>query len=130
MGFLENLRLADLLLENDLFQANSNCKDPIKVVNFYVSPSPVRDKATSSESIENQMSLSSGDQMVKSGVTIVNSEIVVPSSDPIDIGAVTESQSNHQSEVDDEDTCPVTLSDDTNRMLRYMDMNSFKEMQE
>ena len=29
---LENLRLADLLLENDLFQANSKLKDPIEVV--------------------------------------------------------------------------------------------------
>ena len=90
MGFLEYLRLAALLLENDLFKANSNCKDPVTVVHFDVSPSPIRNKATSSESIENQMSLSSGDQMVKSGVTIVNSEIVVQSSDPIDIGAVAE----------------------------------------
>ena len=55
MGVLENLRLADLLLGNDLFQANSKLKDPIEVVNFDVSPSPDLGKATSSESIGNQM---------------------------------------------------------------------------
>ena len=42
-----------------------------------------------------------------------------------EIGAVTGSQSNHQSEVDDGDTCPVTLSDDTN-----MYMTTFNKMQE
>ena len=56
VGVLENLRLADLLLGNYLFQANSKLKDPIEVVNFDVSSSPVMDKATSSESICNQMS--------------------------------------------------------------------------
>ena len=56
----------------------------------------------------------------------------MPSSDPIDIGAVIRSQSKHKSEVDDGDTGPVTvtLSDETNRMLIEMDMTNFKEMQE
>ena len=48
---LEDVRLADLLLGNDLFHVNSKLKDPIKIVNFDVSPSPAMDKATSSESI-------------------------------------------------------------------------------
>ena len=51
VGVLENLRLADLLLGNDLFQVNSKRRDPIEIINFDVSASPVRDKATSSESI-------------------------------------------------------------------------------
>ena len=63
-------------------------------------------------------------------VTFVNSEIVVPSSDPNENAAVTRSLSKHKSEVDDGDTGPVTLSDQTNRMLRDMDMTKFKEMQE
>ena len=65
--------------------------------------------------------MTSSDQIVESGVTLVNSETVVPSSDPIEIGAVTRSHSKHKSEVDDGDTSPVTLSDETNRMLRDMD---------
>ena len=139
VGVLENLRLADLLLENDLFQANSKLKDPIEVVNFDVSPSPDMDKATSSESIGNQISemfseqaerVTSSDQIVESGVTVVNSETVVPSTDPIEIAAVTRSQSKHKSEVGDGDTGPVTLSDETNQMIRDMDMTKFKEMQE
>ena len=90
------MRLAYLLLGNDLFQANSQLRDLIEIVNFDVSPSPVMDKATSSEPIGNQMSVTcseqnveqvelatSGDQIVESGVTLVNSEIVMPSSDPI-----------------------------------------------
>ena len=43
----------------------------------------------------------SGDQIVESVVTFVNSEIVLPSSDAIEIAAVTRSQSKHKSEVDD-----------------------------
>ena len=95
VGVLENLRQADLLLGNDLFQANSKLRDPIEIVNFDVSPSPVIDKATSSEPIGNQMSVTcseqnvdqvelatSGGQIVESGVTLVNSEIGVPSCDP------------------------------------------------
>ena len=144
------MRLADLLLGNDLFQANSKLRDPIERVNFDISPSPVMDKATFSESIDNQMSVTSSDQIVESGVTfvnsdtampssdhivisgvtLVNSEIVVPSSDPIEIGAVTRSQSKHKSEVGDGDGGPVTLSDEMNRMLRDMDITKFKEMQE
>ena len=46
VGVLENLRLADLLLGNDLFQANSKLRDPIEIVNFDVSSSLVMDKAT------------------------------------------------------------------------------------
>ena len=78
------MRVADLLLGNDLFQANSKLRDQIEIVNFDVSPSPDMDKATSSESIDNQMSetvVPSSDQIVASGLTFVNSEIVVPSSD-------------------------------------------------
>ena len=74
--------------------------------------------------------MTSSDQIVESGITLVNSETVVPSSDPIEIGAVTMSQSKHKSEVDDGDTGPVILSDETNRMLRDMHMTKFKEMQE
>ena len=48
VGVLENLRLADLLLGSDLFQANSKLRDPIEIVNFDVSPSSIMDKATSS----------------------------------------------------------------------------------
>ena len=77
---LENLRLADLLLGNDLFQANSKLKDPIEVVKFDVSASPDMDKATSSESIGNQMSetvVPSSDQIVEFGLTLADSEIAV-----------------------------------------------------
>ena len=125
VGVLENLRLADLL-GNDLFQANSKLRDPIEIVNFDVSPNPVMDKATSSESIGNQMLVTfseqkveqaelvtSSDQIVGSVVTFANSEIALPSSDPIEIVAVTRSQSKHKSEVDDGVTGPVTLSDET-----------------
>ena len=120
-------------------------RDPIptEIVNFDVSPIPVMNKATSSEPISNQMSVTfseqnvkqvelatSGDQIVESVITFVNSEIVLPSSDPIEIAAVTRSQSKHKSEVDDGDTGPVTLTDETNRMLRDIDMTKFKEMQE
>ena len=129
VGVLENLRQADLLLRNDLFKANSKLKDQIEVVNFDVSLSPAMDKAaTSSESMGNQMSemfseqaetVTSNDQIVESGVTVVNSETVVPSSDPIEIAAVNRSQSKHTSEVGDGDTGPVRLSDETNRMLRH-----------
>ena len=52
------------------------------------------------------------------------------SSDPIEIAAITRSQSKHKSEFDDGDTGPVTLLDETNRMLRDIDMTKFKEMQE
>ena len=41
VGDLENLRLADLLLGNDLLHANSKLRDPIEILNFDVSPSPV-----------------------------------------------------------------------------------------
>ena len=34
-----DLRLADLLFENELFQANSKLRDPIEIVNFDESPS-------------------------------------------------------------------------------------------
>ena len=109
---LQNLRLADLLLGNDLFQANSKLRDPIEII-LDVSASPVMNKATSSESIDNQMS-----------------KTVLTSSDPIEIAAVTRSQSKHTYEADDGDTGPVTLSDETNRMLSEMDVTKFKEMHE
>ena len=69
------MRLADLLLGNDLFQANSKLRDPIEIVKLDISASPVMNNATSSESIDNQMP-----------------ETVVTSSDPIVIAAVTKSQ--------------------------------------
>ena len=72
----------------------------------------------------------SSDQIVESEITFVDSEIVVPSSGLIEIGAVTRSQSQHKSVVGDGDTGPVTLSDETKQMLRYMDMTKFKEIQE
>ena len=68
----------------------------------------------------------SSDQIVESGVTVVNSETAVPSSDPIEIAAVTRSQSKHKSEVDDGYTGSVTPSDETNRMIRDMNMTKFK----
>ena len=55
-------------------------KDPIEVVNFDVSASPDMDKATSSQSIGNQMSETiarSNDQIVEFGVTLADSEIIV-----------------------------------------------------
>ena len=79
--------------------------DPIEIVNFDVSPSPVMNKTTSSEPIGNQISVTcsernveqvelttSGDQIVESVVKLVNSEIVVPSSDLIEIAAITRPQ--------------------------------------
>ena len=114
-------------------------RDPIEIVNLDVSPSPVMDKATSSEPIGNHMSVrcshqnveqgelaTSGDETVASVVKLVNSEIVVPSNDQIEIAAVTRSQSKQKSDVDDGNTGSVTLSDETKRM----DMTKFKEMQE
>ena len=56
MVVIENLRLADLLLGNNLLKANSKLKDPIEIVHLDVSPSPVMDKATPSESVSEQMS--------------------------------------------------------------------------
>ena len=74
------MRLADLLLGDDVFKANSKLRDPIKIVNFDVSPSPVMNNVTSSEPIGNQMLVTgseqnveqvelatSGDQIVESG---------------------------------------------------------------
>ena len=54
----------------------------------------------------------------------------MPSSDPIEIAAVTRSQSKYKSEADDGEGGPVTRSNETNQMLRDMDMTKFKEMQE
>ena len=101
------------------------------------------DKATSSESIGNQMSVMCCEQeveqaeqvrcsneIVESEVTLVNSKIVVPSSGPIETGAVTRSQSKLESDIDDGSIGSVPLSDETNRMLRDMGMTKFKEMQE
>ena len=98
---------------------------------------------TSSEPIDDQMSVTcseqnveqvelatSADQTVESVVTFVNSDIVVPSTDPIEIAAVTRSQFKQESDVDDGNAGPVTLSDETNRMIRDMDMTKYKEMQE
>ena len=73
---LENLRQADLLLRNDLFQSNSKLRDPIEIVNFDVSLSPVMGKATSSESIGNHMSVTFTEQKVDQAEPL-------PSSDPI-----------------------------------------------
>ena len=118
-------------------------REPIKIVNFDVSPSPVIDKAISSEPIGNQMSVTcseqnveqvelatSGDQIVESRVTLIDSEMVMPSCDRMEIAAVTRSQSRQESDVDDENTCSVILSDERNRMLRDMGVTKFKEMQD
>ena len=64
VGFLDDLRLANLQLGNDLFQANSKLRDPIDIGNFDVLSSPVIEKATSSESIGNQMSLTCSEQKI------------------------------------------------------------------
>ena len=72
----------------------------------------------------------SSDQIVEFGLTLDDSEIVVPSSDAIEIAAVTRSQSKHTSEINDGDTGPVTELDETNRILREMNMTKFKEIQE
>ena len=86
--------------------------------------------ACSQQNVEQFELATSGDQIVESGVTFVNSESVVPSTDPIEIVAVTRSHSKQESDVDDGNTGSVTLSDETNRMLRDMDMTKFKEVQE
>ena len=108
-----------MLLGNDLFSANSKLREPIEMVHFDGSQSPVMNRAstresvssqipeTSDESVDNQMSASfneqmvyyvelatpgeqtadsvelatSGDQIVETGVTLVESEMVSPSSD-------------------------------------------------
>ena len=72
----------------------------------------------------------SGDQMAETGVTVVECKMVAPSSDPIEIDAVTRLQSKQKSDVGDGNTGSVTLSDDKNRTPRDMDMTKFKEMQE
>ena len=53
MGVLEDLRLADLLLGNDLFSAKSMLKDSIAIVHFdrFQNGSPAMHKATSIESV-------------------------------------------------------------------------------
>ena len=61
LGVLENLRLADLLLGNDLFSANSKLRNPIEVVHFDESQSPVMDSASSGESVSRQMPETSGE---------------------------------------------------------------------
>ena len=61
---------------------------------------------TCSEQNFDQVDLAtSGDQFVESGVTLVYSEIVMPSSDPIEIAAVTRSQSKQESDADDGNAC-------------------------
>ena len=47
----------------------------------------------SGQNVEQVELATSGDQIVESVVTLVNSEVVLPSSDPIEIAAVTRSQS-------------------------------------
>ena len=130
VGCFRKFSTSRFTAENDLFQANSKLKDSIEVVNFDVSASPDMDKATSNESIGNQMSetvVPSSDQIVEFGLTLADSEIIVPSSDPIEIAAGTRSQSKHTPDIN---TGPVTQSDETNQILREMDMTKFKEMQE
>ena len=68
--------------------------------------------------------------MAETGVTVVEYEMVAPSSDPIENAAVARSQFKQESEVYDGNTGSVTLSDEENRMLRDMDMTKFKQMQE
>ena len=121
VGVLENLSLADLLLSNDLFNANPKLRDPIGIVHFDGSPSPVMDKAIPNEQVSECVELvTSGDQMAETGVTVVEYEMMAPSSDLIEIAAVTRSHSKQESDVDDGNTGSVTLSDEKNRMLRDM----------
>ena len=84
----------------------------------------------SEQNVEKLELATSGDQIVESGVKLVNSEIVMTYRDPIEISAVSRSQSKHESDVDDGNTGSVTLSDDTNRMLIDIDMTKFKKIQE
>ena len=77
------------------------------------------DKATSSEQVDECVELvTSGDQMAETGVTVIECEMVAPSSDPITIAAVTRSQFKQEFDVDDGNTGLVTLSDEYNRMFR------------
>ena len=65
MGVLENLRLADLLLGNELFSINSTLRYPIEMVHFDGSHRPVMDSASSSESVRRQMTATSDEQTVE-----------------------------------------------------------------
>ena len=47
----------------------------------------------SEQNVEQVELVTSGDQIVESGVTLVDSEMVMPSCDPIEIAAVSRSQS-------------------------------------
>ena len=116
------MRLADLLLGNDLFYANLKLRDPIEIVHFDISSEQRGNQmsVTSSEQNVEQVELAtSADRIVESDVTLVDSEMVTPSSDPIEIAAVTKSQSKQESDVDDGNTGSVVLSDEKNRMLRH-----------
>ena len=84
----------------------------------------------SEQNVEQVEMATSGDQIVEYGVTLIDSEIVTLSCDPIEIPAVTRSQSKPESDVGNGKTGSVTLSDEKNRMLRDIDMTEFKEMQE
>ena len=84
----------------------------------------------SERNVEQVELTTSGDQIVESGVKLVNSEIVMTSCDLSEIAAVTRSQFKQESAVNERNTGSITLSDETNRMLRDMDITKFKEMQE
>ena len=72
----------------------------------------------------------SSEQIVGSGKMLVESEIVMPYSDLIEITAVTRTQSKQKSDNNDENHGSVTLSDDNNRMLNGIDITKFKLMQD
>ena len=62
------------MLGNNLFQANSKLRDPIEIVNFDVSPSPVLDKATSSESICKHMPVVFSEQKVEQAELVTSGD--------------------------------------------------------
>ena len=55
----------------------------------------------SEQNVEQSELATSGDQIVESVVKLVNSEMAMPSSDAIEIAAVTTSQFKQESDVDD-----------------------------
>ena len=60
-----------MLLGNDLFSANSKLRDPIKMVYFDGSQSPVTDSASPSQSVSRQMPEIFGESAVEALVFIV-----------------------------------------------------------
>ena len=70
----------------------------------------------------------SGDKIVETCLTLVESEMVTSSSDLNEIAAVTKSQSRLVSGNNDLNNDSVTLSAVKNRMLKGIDIIKFKQM--